>query len=49
MLRLDPETAKIPVLSYVRDGEVSSLDAAGVDLNPMRLPNTASLATKVPN
>jgi PleD family two-component response regulator len=49
MLRLDPETAKIPVLSYVRDGEVNSVGAAGVDLNPMRLPNTASLATKVPN
>ena len=49
MLRLDPETAKIPVLSYVRDGEANSLGAGGVELNPMRLPNTASLATKVPN
>ncbi len=49
MLRLDPETASIPVLSYVRDGEVNALGPAGVDPNPMRLPNTASLATKVPN
>jgi PleD family two-component response regulator len=49
MLRLDPSTARIPVLSYVRDDEVNALGPAGVDPNPMRLPNTASLATKVPN
>ena len=49
MLRLDPETAGIPVLSYVRDDEVSSLGQTDVDPNPMRLPSTTSLATKVPN
>lgn len=49
MLRLDRETAGIPVLSYVRDDEVNALGLAGVDPNPMRLPNTSSLATKVPN
>lgn len=49
MLRLDPQTAGIPVLSYVRDEEVNALGLAGVDPNPMRLPTTASLATKVPN
>jgi PleD family two-component response regulator len=49
MLRLDPETANIPVLSYVKDEEVNSLGLAGVDPNPMRLPTTSSLATKVPN
>jgi len=37
MLRLDPETASIPVLSYVRDDEAASLGAAGVDHNPARL------------
>jgi two-component system, response regulator FitH len=49
MLRLDPATASIPVLSYVRDEEVNALGQAGVDPNPMRLPNTTSVATKVPN
>jgi PleD family two-component response regulator len=49
MLRLDPATASIPVLSYVRDDEVNALGPAGVDPNPMRLPTTASLARKVPN
>jgi hypothetical protein len=49
MLRLDPETAAIPVLSYVRDEEVNALGSMGVDPNPMRLPATASVATKVPN
>jgi two-component system, cell cycle response regulator DivK len=49
MLRLDPETAGIPVLSYVRDDEVNALGQSEVDPNPMRLPNTSSLATKVPN
>ena len=37
MLRLDPETAGIPVLSYVKDNEVSALDDASVDHNPARL------------
>jgi CheY-like chemotaxis protein len=49
MLRLDPETAAIPVLSYVRDEEVHALGRSGVEPNPLRLPNVASLATKVPN
>jgi PleD family two-component response regulator len=37
MLRLDPETAAIPVLSYVRDEEVAALGPAPVDHNPARL------------
>jgi PleD family two-component response regulator len=37
MLRLDPDTAGIPVLSYVRDDEASSLGPASVDHNPARL------------
>jgi hypothetical protein len=49
MLRLDPETATIPVLSYVRDEEVNALGMAGVDPNPMRLATSAAQATKVPN
>lgn len=49
MLRLDSETASIPVLSYVRDEEVNALGLAGVEPNPLRLPNGATLATKVPN
>jgi len=49
MLRLDPETAGIPVLSYVRDEEVNALGLSNVEPNPLRLPNVASLATKVPN
>lgn len=49
MLRLDRDTAGIPVLSYVRDEEVGSLGLAGVDPNPMRLPDSSSLAPKVPN
>jgi PleD family two-component response regulator len=49
MLRLDPETASIPVLSYVRDEEVSALGTVGVEPNPMRLASQTSLATKVPN
>jgi PleD family two-component response regulator len=40
MLRLDPETAQIPVLSYVREDEVSSSDGADVEPSPMRLPAT---------
>jgi PleD family two-component response regulator len=38
MLRLDPLTASIPVLSYVRDAEVNALGPARVDPNPARLP-----------
>ena len=49
MLRLDPETAGIPVLSYVRDEEVNALGQSEVDPNPMRLPSTVAVATKVPN
>ena len=37
MLRLDPETAGIPVLSYVRDDDASTLGPANVDHNPARL------------
>jgi DNA-binding response OmpR family regulator len=49
MLRLDPETAGIPVLSYVRDDEVNALGLTGVDPNLSRLPSSAALSTKVPN
>lgn len=38
MLRLDPATAGIPVLSYVKDDEVAALGPAGVDPNPTTLP-----------
>src|SRR4029079_16155718 len=38
MLRLDPLTASIPVLSYVRDAEVNALGPARIDPNPARLP-----------
>jgi PleD family two-component response regulator len=37
MLRLDPETAQIPVLSYVQEQEVSEFGAEEVDHSPMRL------------
>ncbi len=37
MLRLDPETASIPVLSYVKDDDVSALGPASVDPNLTRL------------
>ena len=40
MLRLDPETAQIPVLSYVQEGEVMADGGADVDHSPMRLPAT---------
>lgn len=40
MLRLDPETAQIPVLSYLHDGEAASAGDASVDHSPMRLPAT---------
>ena len=40
MLRLDPHTARIPVLSYVRDEDVSALSPASLDPNhPARLPS----------
>ena len=42
MLRLDPETANIPVLSYVRDEAVEALGPARVEHNPMRLPSVTS-------
>jgi PleD family two-component response regulator len=38
MLRLDPETAQIPVLSYVQEDEASAANSADVDHSPMRLP-----------
>jgi PleD family two-component response regulator len=37
MLRLDPQTASIPVLSYVKDDDVAALGPASVDVNPTRL------------
>ena len=40
MLRLDPETAQIPVLSYVQEEEVVGIDEADLDHSPMRLPST---------
>ena len=40
MLRLDPETAQIPVLSYVQEEEVSTADGPDLDHSPMRLPST---------
>ena len=40
MLRLDPETAQIPVLSYVQEDEVSARGNADVEHSPMRLPAT---------
>jgi PleD family two-component response regulator len=42
MLRLDPETASIPVLSYVRDEEVTGLGLAQLDPNPARLSMAAA-------
>jgi hypothetical protein len=42
MLRLDPDTADIPVLSYVRDDEVAALGPAPVDMNPSQLPSMVS-------
>lgn len=40
MLRLDPETAQIPVLSYVQEEEVSAFGGTDVDHSPTRLPAT---------
>ena len=42
MLRLDPETAGIPVLSYVKDDDVAALGPARVDPNPTRLAAAAA-------
>lgn len=39
MLRLDPDTAHIPVLSYLQESNVASLGVAGVDHNLTRLPS----------
>jgi PleD family two-component response regulator len=39
MLRLDPETAQIPVLSYVQEDEALSAANNGVEHSPMRLPS----------
>ena len=38
MLRLDPQTAEIPVLSYVKDDEVSALGSTGVEPSLASLP-----------
>ena len=40
MLRLDPETAQIPVLSYVQEDAMSSHGGDEVDPSPMRLAAT---------
>ena len=42
MLRLDPDTASIPVLSYVRDSEVAALGTTGVE------PSLATLPAVIP-
>jgi PleD family two-component response regulator len=49
MLRLDPETAGIPVLSYVRDEGMNALGLSSVNPGPLRFPHAVSLARKVPN
>ena len=38
MLRLDQETAQIPVLSYVQEADMSAVGNASLDHSPMRLP-----------
>jgi PleD family two-component response regulator len=40
MLRLDPVTAQIPVLSYVQEQEVAAFGMTDVELSPARLPAT---------
>jgi PleD family two-component response regulator len=40
MLRLDAETAQIPVLSYVQEDDASSAGDNDVEHSPMRLPST---------
>ena len=42
MLRLDPATATIPVLSYVRDDDVAALGPARVDPKTAALPATSA-------
>ena len=42
MLRLDPITAGIPVLSYVRDDDVSALGPASVDTSRTSLPSVSA-------
>jgi PleD family two-component response regulator len=38
MLRLDADTAGIPVLSYVKDNEAAPARATNIDPNPSQLP-----------
>ena len=40
MLRLDPDTAQIPVLSYVQEEEVTATEGQDLDHSPTRLPST---------
>ena len=40
MLRLDSETAHIPVLSYVQEEQISAHGGPDVEHSPMRLPAT---------
>jgi PleD family two-component response regulator len=40
MLRLDSETAQIPVLSYVQEEQISAHGDTDVEHSPMRLPAT---------
>jgi PleD family two-component response regulator len=40
MLRLDADTAQIPVLSYLHENNLSASGSANVDHSPMRLPST---------
>ncbi len=40
MLRLDPDTAQIPVLSYVQEDDLSASEDESVEHSPMRLPAT---------
>ena len=42
MLRLDPETASIPVLSYVKDDDVAALGPSSVEPSPARLGATVA-------
>lgn len=39
MLRLDPDTVRIPVLSYLQADEIAAFRDGNVDHNPMRLPS----------
>jgi PleD family two-component response regulator len=41
MLRLDPETAQIPVLSYVQEDRASAYGEAGVDPGPTQLSSSS--------